>query len=122
MRPASRRELIVWMAVFCLLGTLFCVTGLASAQAGARSARKLSQQSLLSQPPLASMASARGAKPNAPPPATSDTWTGGGSNSNWSNASNWNNGAITTGENIVVNLTTAATVDDQSFSIGTLTL
>jgi len=53
---------------------------------------------------------------------TTDTWTGSGSNADWSNASNWNNGAITSGENILVNLTTAATTDDASFTIGTLTL
>src|ERR1700678_900296 len=51
-----------------------------------------------------------------------DTWTGNGGTANWSNASNWNNGAITTGENIVINLATAATVDDFNVSIGNLTL
>ncbi len=54
--------------------------------------------------------------------AQTDTWTGKGANSDWSNASNWNNGAINSGENILINLTTAATDVDQSFTIGTLTL
>jgi fibronectin-binding autotransporter adhesin len=54
--------------------------------------------------------------------AQTDTWTGSGGTANWSNASNWNNGAITTGENILINLTTAATVDDFNVSIGNLTL
>jgi fibronectin-binding autotransporter adhesin len=63
-------------------------------------------------------------KNGAPPPVTTDTWTGGGgsSNTDWSDASNWNNGAITSGEDILINLTTAATTDDQSFTINTLTL
>jgi hypothetical protein len=52
---------------------------------------------------------------------TTDTWIGG-STGNWSTASNWNNGAITSGENIVIGTTTAATTADQSFTIGTLTL
>jgi fibronectin-binding autotransporter adhesin len=119
MRPSSR-VVTLWIIALCLLAVLFSLNGLASAQAEARSNRKLSQRSLLSQPQPASVASAR--EPNAPPAGTTDTWTGGGSNSDWSNASNWNNGAITSGENILVNLTTAATVDDQSFTIGTLTL
>jgi fibronectin-binding autotransporter adhesin len=120
MRPAYSRGLTLCITVLCLLAAVCSFDGVASAQAAPRTKRKLSQQSLLSQGPMASVASAQ--KLNAPPAGTTDTWTGGGSNSNWSNASNWNNGAITTGENIVVNLTTAATIDDQSFTIGTLTL
>jgi hypothetical protein len=70
------------------------------------------------------MASARRTKPNAPPPTTTNTWTGSGSNTDWSNASNWSNGAITSGENILINLTAAATsVDTSSIpAIGSLTL
>jgi fibronectin-binding autotransporter adhesin len=54
--------------------------------------------------------------------AQTDTWTGKGANSDWSNVSNWNNGAITNGENILINLTSAATDVDQNFTIGNLTL
>jgi len=54
--------------------------------------------------------------------AQTNTWTGKGTNSDWSNAGNWNSGAITNGENIVINLTTAATDVDQGFTIGNLTL
>src|SRR3984885_833951 len=54
--------------------------------------------------------------------AQNDTWTGKGGNSNWSNAGNWNDGAIKNDENILINLTTAATDVNQSFNIGTLTL
>jgi len=54
--------------------------------------------------------------------AQNDTWTGKGGNSNWSNAGNWNDGAIKNDENILINLTSAATDVNQSFNIGTLTL
>ncbi len=56
--------------------------------------------------------------------AQTDTWTGGGGslNTNWSDASNWNNGAITSGENVLINLAIAATDGDNSPTIGTLTL
>jgi hypothetical protein len=121
MHPASSRVVTLWITALCLLAALFSLDGLASAQAAAGSKRKLSQQSLLSPHPVASMAAARRATPNAPPPVTTDTWQGGASG-NWSLASNWNNGAITSGENILINLTTAATNVDQNFSIGTLTL
>ena len=54
--------------------------------------------------------------------AQTDTWTGKGANSNWSSASNWNDGVIKYDENILINLSTAATDVDQSLTIGTLTL
>jgi hypothetical protein len=112
------------ITALCVLAASLSLAGLASAQQTAQSKHKLSQQSLLSQPPLVNPESARKAKPNAPPLTTTDTWTGGGSNTDWSNASNWNNGAITSGENILINLTTAATTVDVSSipAIGTLTL
>ena len=124
MRPSSSRVAAPWMTALCLVATLFSLNSLASAQAAAGQKRKLSQQSLLSQPPLASVASARKTKAAAPPPTTTDTWAGKGSNIDWSNASNWNNGAITSGEDILINLTSAATdVDTSSIpAIGTLTL
>ena len=121
MRAASSRVVTLWITVLCLLVTLFSLAGLASAQAAAGSKRKLSQQSLLSEHPVASMAGARRATRNGPLSATTDTWQGGASGV-WSTPGNWNNGAITTGENILINLTTAATNVDASFSIGTLTL
>jgi fibronectin-binding autotransporter adhesin len=129
MRPASSRVITLWITVLCLLTALFSLNGLASAQAAA-SKRKLSQQSVASPQPVISAAaarkaSARKATPNALPPGTTDTWTGGGgANTDWSDPSNWNNGAITTGENIAIGLTTAATTigTSESFDIGTLTL
>jgi fibronectin-binding autotransporter adhesin len=59
---------------------------------------------------------------DGPASAQTDTWTGKGGNSNWSSAGNWNDGVIKYDENILINLSTAATDVDQSFTIGTLTL
>jgi len=124
MRASSSRPATLLITVLCILVVSLSLDGLASAQSAAGSTRKLSQQSLLSPPIAASPTATRKVKPNAPPPATTDTWTGAGSNSDWSNASNWNSGAITAGENILINLTTAATNVDSSTipAIGTLTL
>ena len=102
MRVSSCRLAPFWFTALCILPALLATAPLASAQQAAGQKRKLSPQSLLNRPTLVTM-TARGTKPNAPPPASTDTWTGGGSNSNWSNASNWNNGAITSGENILIN-------------------
>jgi hypothetical protein len=121
MRLASSRVVTLWITVLCLLAALFSLNSLAAAQAAHGSKHKLSQQGLHQTPLAGSLAVARAAKPNAPPPVTTDTWTGGASG-NWSVAGNWNNGAITSGENILINLTTAATNVDANFSIGTLTL
>ncbi len=107
MRPASSRVPTLWIALLCLVTSLFSLNTLASAQSPAK--RKLAR--------------AHTAKQNGVPPATTDTWTGGGgSNTNWSDASNWNNGAIGSGFNLLIGTTTANTVDDQSYTIGTLTL
>lgn len=105
-----------WMSVLSILA-VFTFANLSAAQASSK--KKLSKTTL---PQATSHSTARSSK--IPPPATTDTWTGGGgsSNTNWSDASNWNNGAITSGENIAISTTTANTVDDQSFTIGTLTL
>ena len=106
MRPASSPVVTLWISVLCLLASLFSFSS-ATAQTATKK-HKLSQQAPARVHPL----------------VTTDTWTGGGGsgNTNWSDASNWNNGAITSGENIAISTTTAATVDDQSFTIGTLTL
>jgi fibronectin-binding autotransporter adhesin len=120
MRPASPRAVALWITVLSLLAALFSLSGLALAQAAAGPKRKASQQSAQQGPIAGSRAAARKARSKA----TTDTWTGGGGsgNTDWSDASNWNNGAIVSGENIAINATTAATVDDQAFTIGTLTL
>jgi hypothetical protein len=104
------------MCVLCILVVAFSL--FASAQSSSK--RKDSQPAVRA-PQIAVPA----AQPRngAPSPLTTDTWTGGGgSNTDWSDASNWNNGAITSGENIAISTTTANTVDDQSYTIGTLTL
>lgn len=113
MRPASSLA-VKWMSVLSILVVVFTLANFAAAQAGSTSKHKqhTSHQAPL---PVAAQSSL--------PPATTDTWNGGGgSNTNWSDASNWNNGAITSGENIAISTTTASTVVDQAFSIGTLTL
>ncbi|MGB7863008.1 MAG: hypothetical protein WCF74_06425, partial [Candidatus Sulfotelmatobacter sp.] len=122
MRLSTSRPATPWISALCLLAAFLSFDSLVPAQQAAGSKRKLSQQWLLSQPIAVGATSAQRAKSNAPPPTTTDTWTGDGSNADWSNASNWNNGAITTGENIAISLTTAATTDDQNFTIGTLSL
>lgn len=121
MRSASSRFVTLWITVVCLLASFCAFSGLAAAQSAVASKHKLQTQSAISQVPLAAQLAARGARP-APPPATTDTWTGDGSSADWSNASNWNNGAIASGDNIAISLTTAATIDDANFTIGTLTL
>jgi hypothetical protein len=121
MRPASCRVAILRITVLCLFATLPGFNGPASAQATAGSKHKLSEQALVNPHPLALVSSARKAKPNAPPPVTTDTWTGSGGNSNWSTVGNWSSGSPT-GDNVLINLTTAATNVDQNFTIGTLTL
>ncbi|HWY22110.1 MAG TPA: hypothetical protein VNX26_12875 [Candidatus Acidoferrum sp.] len=123
MRPASSRVVTLWITVLCLLAAL-PFNDLATAQA-AGSKHKLSQKSLLSGHPVVVGTVARRTMRNGPLSATTDTWTGGGgSNTDWSDASNWNNGAITTGENIVIGTTTAATTIGVSefFNVGTVTL
>src|SRR5260370_53553 len=121
MRPASSRVFVLWITVLFLIAAVFTLNSPASAQASARSKRKLLRQSLLSDPPTLTLGS--WAAPNAPQPLTStDTWTGnGGANTNWSDTSNWNNGAPG-GQNILINLSSASTVEDDSPTIGTLTL
>lgn len=114
MRPASSLT-VKWMSVFSILA-IFTFANFSFAQTSSK--KKLSKGAL---PQMTSHAAARTSK--TPPPVTTDTWTGGGgSNTDWSDASNWNNGAITSGENIAISTTTANTIVDQSFSIGTLTL
>src|SRR5580704_16654773 len=107
MRPASPRAVALWITVLSLLAALFSLSGLALAQAAAGPKRKASQQSAQQGPIAGSRAAARKARSKA----TTDTWTGGGGsgNTDWSDASNWNNGAIVSGENIAINATTAAT-------------
>ncbi len=107
-----------WMSVFTILMAVIVLANFAPAQSGS------AKQKLLQHAVPAQVTHKAASAKTSPPPATTDTWTGGGGsgNTDWSDASNWNNGAITSGENILINTTTANTVDDQSFTIGTLTL
>src|SRR5580700_1465284 len=110
MRPASSCVVTVWVTVLCLCAALGSPEGVASAQAVSGSRNKVARRS-----------PGQAAAPQIPPPVTTDTWKGGASG-DWSVAGNWNNGAITSGENILINATTAATVDDFNVSVGNLTL
>src|SRR5258707_5855477 len=119
MRQAFSRGTVKGMLVLPVLLALLVFESLVFGQSSTTSKRNLSQQSLLREEQVTGgFVPVRGL-----PPATTDTWTGGGgANTNWSDASNWNNGAITSGENILINLTSAATAEDNSPTIGTLTL
>src|ERR1700721_3315283 len=118
MRAASSRA-VLWMSVLCLLAALFAAQSFAFGQTTSASRRKLSHEAASQQSVAASLAPT----PKAVRPlVTTETWTGGGGSSDtkWSDASNWNNGAITSGENILINTTTAATQEDDTPLIGTL--
>ena len=91
------------------------LTSLAHAQSGERSTKRKALK------PIPGLSLSPGIQKNSAPPATTDTWTGSGGTSSWSNNSNWNNGAPS-GQNVVINLTTAATVEDDNASIVALTL
>jgi fibronectin-binding autotransporter adhesin len=118
MRLASSR-VVLWVGVLLILVAPFTF-----AQTSSVSKNRLSKRALTGQPAPGAAAAPRAAlKRQAPPPVITDTWTGGGgSDTNWSDASNWNSGAPTTGDSVVINTTTAATVDDFNISIANLTL
>src|ERR1700723_1731459 len=120
MRPATSR-VVLWMSVLSILAALFAVESFAFGQSTSASKHKLSHEAA----PQASVAATLAPTPKGVRPlVTTETWTGGGGSGDtkWSDASNWNNGAITSGENILINTTTAATQEDDSPTIGTLTL
>src|SRR3984957_18600248 len=120
MRPASSR-VVLWMSVLSLLAAFFAVESFAFGQSSSASKHKLSHEAV----PQASVEATLAPTPKGVRPlVTTETWTGGGGSGDtkWSDASNWNNGAITIGENIMINTTTAATQEDNSPTIGTLTL
>jgi fibronectin-binding autotransporter adhesin len=120
MRPASFR-IILCTSVLCILAALFAADSMAFGQSTPAPKRKLSLEAA----PHQSVAAALAPTPKAVHPlVTTETWTGGGGsgNTNWSDASNWNNGAMTSGENVVITLAGAATTEDNNASIGTLAL
>jgi fibronectin-binding autotransporter adhesin len=125
MRPASSRAFALSITVLCLLAALSSLDGLASAQAAAGSKHKLSQQSLVSQHPVASTAAkARAAKKTpAPPPLTSDTWNGTAGDGQWTTAGNWSAGVPSSSDAVTIGGTAAVTLaSSQTGSFGTLTL
>src|ERR1700729_953581 len=120
MRPASSR-VGLWMSVLSLLAAFFAVESFAFGQSSSASKHKLSHEAV----PQQSVAASLAPTPKAVRPlVTTETWTGGGGSSDtkWSDASNWNNGAITSGETIHNNPTTAPTQEDDNATIGPLPL
>ncbi len=122
MRPASSRVITSWIIVLCFLAALPCFNGLASAQAASGSKGKLSQQSLLSERPVASMTAARRGTRNAPPALTTDTWTGSGGDNNWGTSTNWSAGVPTSADAVTIGTPTANVNMNVAGSFGTLTL
>ena len=105
MHPASPVS-VQRISVFSLLLAFFALASLASGQTGTVSKHKVSQH----QPLLATAVAVRPTKKNAPPPVTTDTWNGGGgSNTDWSDNSNWTNGAPS-GQNVVIGPSAFSTV------------
>ncbi|HWW13817.1 MAG TPA: hypothetical protein VN310_04075, partial [Candidatus Dormibacteraeota bacterium] len=118
----SCRAVTQWISVLCLLAAIFSLDGLASAQAGAGSKRKPSQQSLLNPHPVASAAAARRTTAAAPPPLASDSWTGTAGDNNWSNAGNWSSGMPTSADAVTIGTAKANVNMDTVGTFGTLTL
>jgi hypothetical protein len=121
MRPASSRAIALSITVLCLFAAFFSLDGLASAQAAAGSKSKLSQQARLSQHPVVSKAAASRAA-TAPPPLTSDSWTGTAGDGNWGTAGNWSLGTVPTSTNAVTIGGTNAVNVNVTATAGTLTL
>ncbi len=121
MRPASRL-LTPWINVLCLLAVLFSVVGFASAES-AGSKRKLSQHSLPSQQPVASLKSAQTALPDAPPPLTADSWTGTAGDNSWNTSGNWSAGVPTSSSAVTIGTASAnVNLSSGTGSFGTLGL
>ncbi len=120
MRSAFSRAVTLPISVVCLFAAFFSLDGLASAQAAAGSKHKLSQQALQAQSVVASKAAVRTAA--APPPLTTDTWTGTAGDGNWGTAGNWSLGtAPTTSNAVVIGGTNTVNVNGADVA-GTLTL
>src|SRR5713101_2520216 len=107
MRPASRLAVTLWTIALCIFAVLFFLDGLVSAQAAAGSKRKLSQQSVLRQQPVANHAVAGRATRNAPPALTADSWTGTSGDNNWGTAGNWSAGVPTSASAVTIGTATA---------------
>ena len=122
MRPASSGVTATWISVFCLLATLISLAGQAPAQAAVRSKHKLSQSPPASRHRAASVAVARPATWNAPPPLTPDNWTGSGGDSNWGTSANWSAGVPNSTDAVTIGTTTANVNMNVAGSFGSLTL
>jgi fibronectin-binding autotransporter adhesin len=120
MRSASSRAVTLSISLVCLLAAVFSLDGLASAQAAAGSKHKLSKQVLLAQSPVVSKAAVSPA--TAPPPLTTDTWTGTAGDGNWGTALNWSLATVPSSSNAVVIGGTATVNVNGSDVAGTFTL
>jgi fibronectin-binding autotransporter adhesin len=118
MRPASSRVLTLSISVLCLLAALF-----SNSQASAQtlSKRKLSKQAAAAGVAVAKSKPAAGR--GAPPPLTSDTWSGTAGDGQWTTAGNWSAGVPSSSDAVTIGGTAAVTLaNNQTGSFGTLTL
>ncbi len=122
MRPSSRAVTPWITATLCLLAVLFSLNGPAAAQS-AKSKRKLSQQSVVRQQPVANRAVAGRATRNAPPALTADSWTGSAGDNSWGTAGNWSAGVPTSSSAVTIGTTSAnVNLPSGTGSFGSLTL
>jgi len=121
MRPSSRLVVTLWTVALCFLAVLASLNGSASAQASG-SKRKLSQHSLMSEPPVVSTAAARPTTRTAPP-LTADSWTGTSGDNNWNTAGNWSAGVPTSSSAVTIGTATASVnMNVNGGNFGTLAL
>src|SRR5216684_4246850 len=120
MRPSSR-AVTPRITALCLLAVVFGLNGLVAAQS-AKSKRKLSQQSVVRQHPVANRAVAGRATRNTPPALTADSWTGTSGDNNWGTAGNWSAGVPTSASAVTIGTTTANVNMNVTGNFGTLTL
>jgi fibronectin-binding autotransporter adhesin len=121
MRPSPRLFTLL-IRVLCLSAVLISLDGFVSAQS-AGPKRKLSQHSLLSQHPVASMATSRQAVRNEAPPLTADSWTGTSGDNNWNTAGNWSAGVPTSANAVTIGTASAnVNLSGTTGSFGTLAL
>jgi hypothetical protein len=103
---------------------VFVFAGLAFTQAEIMAKRKLLHRVPASNNVLTSLTHSRAQRwRQAPPPNTSDSWTGGGDGTSWSDASNWSAGVPNSGTiDVTIGTTTANVNLNQVATIGNLTL
>jgi fibronectin-binding autotransporter adhesin len=122
MRPTSAR-VATWTSLFCVLVALFAFPNLIFAQNRSNAKRQLPERPLLSTPALTAVAPVHLAARAVNPPNTSDSWTGSGDGTHWSNAGNWSAGVPNSSTvDVTIGTTTASVIGDISAQLGNLTL